>query len=243
MARRPAPPGVDRRQQILEAALDIFADEGFEGATTKEIAARADVTQGLIYFYFPSKEDLFFAAFTHQAEQVFEHLKIPDEESDAPPTVVIPHAIARFVEAMDSPRSSRLVRIMMRTATQNEGREGQGTPLTPLKEARCYIREQAQRIGAMFSAYLDVQITRGGLRPVNTALATQFLVSSVMMAMMRRAAGDETLARISRQELVDTIVGIFLHGLLPQPEAVALSPEARSGHIHMAEPSSQARSM
>jgi AcrR family transcriptional regulator len=242
MARRPAPPGVDRRQQILEAALDVFADEGFEGATTKAIAARADVTQGLIYFYFPSKEDLFFAAFAHQAQQVFEHLKIPDEESDAPPTVVIPHAIARFVAAMDSPRSSRLVRIMMRTATQHEGREQQGAPLTPLEEARCHIREQAQRIGAMFSTYLEAQIARGALRPVNTALATQFLVSSVMMIMVRRAAGDEKMARISRQELVDSVVGIFLHGLLPQPSTASPSPEARSGQHHRAEPSLPARS-
>jgi AcrR family transcriptional regulator len=35
MARRPAEPGVDRRQQILGAALDVFAEQGYEGATTK----------------------------------------------------------------------------------------------------------------------------------------------------------------------------------------------------------------
>ncbi|MGZ3639196.1 MAG: TetR/AcrR family transcriptional regulator, partial [Ktedonobacterales bacterium] len=68
MARRPALPGVDRREQILEAALDVFAEEGLNGATTKEIAARAGVTHGLIYFYFPSKDDLFNAAFEHQAQ-------------------------------------------------------------------------------------------------------------------------------------------------------------------------------
>jgi AcrR family transcriptional regulator len=228
MGRRPALPGVDRRQQILEAALDVFADEGFEGATTKEIAARADVTQGLIYFYFPSKEELFLAAFAHQAEQVFEYLKIPDEESDAPPTVVIPHTIARFVEAMDSPRSSRLVRIMMRTATQSDERgiHGRDAPRTPLEAARCHIREHAQRIGAMLSTYLDAQIARGTLRSVNTALATQFLVSSVMMVMARRAAGDANVTHIPRQELIDTLVSIFLCGLLPQsqPAAVARAP-------------------
>ena len=50
MSRKPAMPGVDRRQQILEAALSVFAERGFEAATNKEITERAGVNQGLIYF-------------------------------------------------------------------------------------------------------------------------------------------------------------------------------------------------
>jgi AcrR family transcriptional regulator len=218
MARRPAPSGIGRRTQILEAALDVFADEGFEGATTKEIAAQADVTQGLIYFYFPSKEDLFFAAFEHQAQRLVEHLDLSSEGSDEPPDVVIHRGLTRFVEAMDSPRSLSVLRIMMRTAAHGEDPEQRGKPL---EEVRCRIRELGKRIGATFSAYLDAQIARGALRPVNTALATQIFVSGVMMALMRRASGDEHLARISQQELVDTMVGILLYGLLPQQAVCA----------------------
>ena len=48
MPRKPAVPGVDRRQQILEAALSVFAEQGFEAATNKEITERAGVNQGLI---------------------------------------------------------------------------------------------------------------------------------------------------------------------------------------------------
>jgi AcrR family transcriptional regulator len=220
MGRRPAPPGCDRRQQILAAALDVFADEGFEGATTKEIAARADVTQGLIYFYFPSKEDLYFAACAQEMKQILERLE-PLAEDDETPEVVFRRAVAQLVEALDSPRSARLLRIMMRTATHIEARERLGTPL---EDARCRIREQAQRIGALFSSYLEAQMARGALRPVNAALATHLLVSGVMLTVMRRAAGDEKLAGVSRQELVDTIVGIFLHGLQPQAVVAVRAP-------------------
>lgn len=58
MPLKPALPGADRRQHILEAALPVFAEQGFEAATNKEITERAGVNQGLIYFYFESKQDI-----------------------------------------------------------------------------------------------------------------------------------------------------------------------------------------
>lgn len=47
-----------RRAQILDAAAQVFAEKGFARATTKEIAAAADVSEGTIYNYFASKDEL-----------------------------------------------------------------------------------------------------------------------------------------------------------------------------------------
>lgn len=47
------------RQRILEAAQTVFHEEGFDGATTREIARRADVNMALIARYFGSKKGLF----------------------------------------------------------------------------------------------------------------------------------------------------------------------------------------
>ncbi len=74
MPRKPATPGVDRGQQIVEAALSVFAQRGFEAATNQEITERAGVNQGLIYFYFESKADVFFAAFEYHARLVMAQL-------------------------------------------------------------------------------------------------------------------------------------------------------------------------
>src|SRR5688572_27824374 len=52
----------DRRLQILEAALQVFAQKGFVRATNKDIAKEAGITPGLIYHYFDSKEGLLKAA-------------------------------------------------------------------------------------------------------------------------------------------------------------------------------------
>lgn len=47
----------DRRQQILDAAIKFFSEEGFDGSTHR-LAKKLGITQPLIYRYFPSKEDL-----------------------------------------------------------------------------------------------------------------------------------------------------------------------------------------
>lgn len=49
----------DRPAEILEAALDVFAEKGFAAARLDEIAARAGVSKGAIYLYFETKDDIF----------------------------------------------------------------------------------------------------------------------------------------------------------------------------------------
>ncbi len=53
-----APPKSDKYEAILAAALRVFLEQGFHGATVPEVAARAGVAAGTIYTYFPSKEAL-----------------------------------------------------------------------------------------------------------------------------------------------------------------------------------------
>src|SRR5437868_6959113 len=48
-----------RPQEILEAALVVFAEKGFAAARMEDIAARARVSKGTIYLYFESKEAVF----------------------------------------------------------------------------------------------------------------------------------------------------------------------------------------
>lgn len=59
-----APPKRERRKQdrpgeLLEAALDLFVEKGFAATRVEEVAARAGVSKGTLFLYFPSKEDLF----------------------------------------------------------------------------------------------------------------------------------------------------------------------------------------
>lgn len=51
----------ERRQQLIEAAVRVFADRGFRGATTREIAVEAGVTEAVIFQHFPDKDALYAA--------------------------------------------------------------------------------------------------------------------------------------------------------------------------------------
>ena len=52
--RKEARPG-----ELLEAALDLFIEKGFAATRVDEVAARAGVSKGTLFLYFPSKEELF----------------------------------------------------------------------------------------------------------------------------------------------------------------------------------------
>lgn len=60
--RSPRPSADATRSRILDAALDVFADRSFDGASTRQIAARAGVTQPLLNYHFRTKLDLWQAA-------------------------------------------------------------------------------------------------------------------------------------------------------------------------------------
>ncbi|MBE9530214.1 MAG: TetR/AcrR family transcriptional regulator, partial [Proteobacteria bacterium] len=53
----------EKKNQIIEAAAQIFAKNGFSGTIMAEIAHCAGIGKGTIYEYFKSKEELFFAVF------------------------------------------------------------------------------------------------------------------------------------------------------------------------------------
>ena len=60
--RSPRPSADDTRRRIVAAALELFADRSYEGASTRDIARRAEVSQPSLGYHFRSKEELWRAA-------------------------------------------------------------------------------------------------------------------------------------------------------------------------------------
>src|SRR5262245_34490262 len=58
-----------RRRQLIEAARRVFAERGFRGATTRQIAATAGVTEALIFQHFPDKDSLYAAILDEEADR------------------------------------------------------------------------------------------------------------------------------------------------------------------------------
>lgn len=66
--------GEDTARRILLAAIEVFADEGYDGASTRSLASRAGVNAPAIQYYFGSKEGLYRAVIAHIANLVEERL-------------------------------------------------------------------------------------------------------------------------------------------------------------------------
>ncbi|MEQ5829121.1 TetR family transcriptional regulator C-terminal domain-containing protein [Sulfitobacter sp. NFXS29] len=63
-------PAEHRREALIKATLSLIAEKGVQAATVRAIAARADVSQGMIRHHFSSKEDLITAAYEHHMDRL-----------------------------------------------------------------------------------------------------------------------------------------------------------------------------
>ena len=62
----------ERREEILDAALEVFADKGLHGASTEEIARRAGISQPYVFRLFGTKKDLYVAGVARCFRQTLE---------------------------------------------------------------------------------------------------------------------------------------------------------------------------
>ncbi len=65
-------PAAERREQLLDTAVSLFAERGYAGATTSELARAAGVTEPIIYRHFKSKKNLFIAVIQRTGQQTID---------------------------------------------------------------------------------------------------------------------------------------------------------------------------
>lgn len=93
-----------RRQQILEAALRAFSQDGYEKVSMARIASDAGLTKGGVYFHFASKEEVFSAMVESELEQRWEVAQAMAEQvRGLPPTVAVRRVLERWFALDDRP--------------------------------------------------------------------------------------------------------------------------------------------
>jgi AcrR family transcriptional regulator len=80
----PKLPAEERRRQLLMAARSLFLKKGFRGTTTEEIARKAGLTKGAIYFHFKNKEDILFELLKHMHAEVVAAIKAIPKGTGSP---------------------------------------------------------------------------------------------------------------------------------------------------------------
>jgi AcrR family transcriptional regulator len=102
-ARRKA----ERPAEILDAAFDEFVKTGYAATRLEDVAARAGVTKGTIYFYFGTKERVFDEMVRHKSLAVFPELKSHVEKLEGSCTARLRSLIVFVVHRIAEDRASR----------------------------------------------------------------------------------------------------------------------------------------
>ena len=204
---KPAKPRWRRRkearpEEILSAALEVFADRGFAATKLEDVARRAGVTKGTIYLYFANKEALFKAlirqtivpviakgeaiaqAFTGSARDLFERL------------------VREYWRLVGETALSSIPRLMIAEA-------GNFPEL-----ARFYYAEVVTRGHRLMEGVLERGIKAGEFKKVDLAVATKLAMSPLMHAVVARKAFAHCMPeKFDVTGYLDTHIDLFLHGI------------------------------
>jgi len=194
-----------RQEQILEGATCIFAEKGFRGATTREIARRLNISEALMFKYFPSKEALYRAIIqkrTDGSEEMF----FPKEAVEAKDDRQVFRSIATYIIRKNT-EDPTFMRLILYSALE-------GHDLS-----RMFFENHAMEKSRLLSAYIRQRIKEKAFKKVSPMLAARaFIGMTVNYVMSQEIYGMKDFCRFSRKKAVDTLVDTFLTGLQGAPQ-------------------------
>ena len=107
-----------RRQQLIDGALQVFSTKGFEKATNKDIARAAKIgSPGLIYHYFKDKGDLLRQVMEQRAA-IWQLLNHPEEIMDKPPREALLKFGSTFVTMIDNRVAMSMMKLLVGEAVR-----------------------------------------------------------------------------------------------------------------------------
>jgi AcrR family transcriptional regulator len=181
----------------------VFAAKGFEKATTREIALQADISEGTIYNYFDSKEQLLWAL----AEIVQDEVAalIPERPVGADDRAEIILSIERVLELLAE--NVVIIRGLV-TALWDRGPRFGG-----------YLIPGAHRWMARLAEYLESRIAAGLMRPCDVQTTARAVMGMVFYVAMPYLQGMEPKPSVERRRQQAELLGtVLLDGLRARGE-------------------------
>lgn len=210
------PPGRPRSvradRAILEAALDAFTEDGYEGMSMEGVASRAGVGKSTVYRRWPCKDDLLLAAI----ESLLEDFHVDDTGDVRADLTAVARQALRFIT--ETKAGEVLPRMVVQVVT--------GTPL-----GRAYAEKIMGPRAVAAGRVIEAAKARGELHPdLDAHLAVASLVGSLIFLRITSAlpdSGDGPAA----VDLAERLVGQLLDGMAAatrsHPAATAAAAESR----------------
>jgi len=202
----------ERRNQILDAAAQLFARKGYRGATIREIAREAGVAEGTIYNYFDSKHDLL--------------ISLPQRISWPLVSSFVKSARSRGSDkvADDEEQMARLLQASMSSMQQHTDAVKVLLAYIPFmdEEIQAQFLEQTTRFFTRifdFEGFLQDRIEAGTFRPLDTAIVARAFVGMVLIFVLsQEILPGRKVIPMSYEEIAREIVQLFLYGAVARPE-------------------------
>jgi len=189
-----------RKDQIVRIATDLFVKKGFKGATTREIARRADISEAVIYKYFARKEDLYRAIIDNRCDddrgrsRLFSELEGKEGQD-------LFRAVALFL-INEHTRDQTLMRLLMRSALERQDLSG------------VFIRTKGLDLIEILEKNIKVLQEEGSFREMNPGLAARAFLGMVLhYVMTQEIYGLKKYYSFSAEEAALTFVDIFFDGI------------------------------
>lgn len=209
--RKEARPG-----ELLDAALSLFVEKGFAATRVEEVAARAGVSKGTLFLYFPSKVELFKAVVRETVSGRFDEWNQELDEFEGDSAALVRYCLHAWWERIGMTAASGITKLVMAEAG-----------IFP-EIAAFYQQEVVHPGHDLLKRILQRGIERQELRPLNL----EYAVYSLMAPMIFLATWKHSMAActpatqvIDPISFIDNQLDLLLHGmLLPSHDAPAPTP-------------------
>jgi AcrR family transcriptional regulator len=195
----------DRCEQILHGAMELFAEKGFRGATTREIARHLGISEALMFKYFPSKEALYRAIIqkrTDGSEEMF----FPKEAIQAKDDRQVFRSVASYLISKNS-EDPTFMRLIQYGAL--EGHE----------LSKIFFETHAMERTKLLSKYIRQRIKEKAFKKVPPLLAARAFMGMILHYVQSQEIYDlKKFFHFSQKKVVETFVDTFLNGLTGDPE-------------------------
>lgn len=196
--KRPSKRVRETRKRILQAAVQVFADQGYTGATTRGIAEAAGVSELTLFRHFGSKKNLFMAA-------IQRHSAIPGIEAalasqlSGDPRQDLTMIGTHFLSTLTERRQELLMTLY------EAGR---------IPEVRQVSAQVPRQQREMLTSYMRRQIETGQLRDLDPSMMAQAFLGMLFAYAIYQALFDKTPPGEEMiRSCVDFFVEVFLQGV------------------------------
>ncbi len=189
----------DTRARILQAALKLFARQGYDRTTTKDLANSAKVAEGTLFRYFPNKKAILIEVATSGWIEILTDLLT--ELSEMGSYKAISQVMRRRM--LNIQENSDLLRVCFIEAQYHS-------------ELRERIQSEViEKMTDVAEAFFETAMSKGIYRQINPKIVAQvFLGMFAIAGFSRETIIDPEASPKAMQEMAEGIADIFLHGVL-----------------------------